>query len=230
MASPSHGCEIGRGDSRARPLPAHSIVTVHRHGRPGPQVGHRHLERVRTSPSIDSDQVAASRLGHVEVDQQVVHPDGRHVVAEAFQMHPVVPLRELQLLDRDLLEADTPSGRSMWACVFAHGASGRHEGSVLPRRPGTSDSRPPGSTGPPPFLFRWPPGVESGSDHHRPSGDQSIASDHPVGRSEEHAPDVAPVRPHRERSRVTERLGNEHDPASVGRPGDRHDDSPAAHR
>jgi hypothetical protein len=31
-----------------------------------------------------------------------MHPGGRDVVAQALEMHPVVPLRELELLDADL--------------------------------------------------------------------------------------------------------------------------------
>ncbi len=62
-ASPSHGCEIGRGESRARPLPAHSIVTVvvtlgrDRRSAIESSIG------FRTSPSTESFHDASSASG-----------------------------------------------------------------------------------------------------------------------------------------------------------------------
>ena len=39
----------------------------------------------------------------VEVHQEVVHPDGRDVIAEPFERHAVVPSRGLQLLHGDVI-------------------------------------------------------------------------------------------------------------------------------
>jgi hypothetical protein len=62
-ASPSHGCEIGRGWSLARPLPAHYIVIcIVTAGRPRSSFRDTRIV-FDTSPSIESIQVAASASG-----------------------------------------------------------------------------------------------------------------------------------------------------------------------
>ena len=74
IASVIHGCEIGRGDRRARPLPAHSIVTgIVRLGR-ARRSAIESSSGFRTRPPTESDQIGFVCLGDVEVDQQVVHP------------------------------------------------------------------------------------------------------------------------------------------------------------
>ena len=63
IASVSHGCEIGRGDRRARPLPAHSIVTgIVMLGRFRRSVIES-SSGCRTSPPTESVQVASSASG-----------------------------------------------------------------------------------------------------------------------------------------------------------------------
>src|SRR5215203_5680504 len=73
-ASCSHGWLTGRGDRRARPLPAHSRVTV---------------------------RVTSVRGRDVVVGEQVVRTDRRDVVAQQLERHPVVAGGEADLVEAD---------------------------------------------------------------------------------------------------------------------------------
>ena len=100
-ASTSHGWLSGRGSSSARPLPAHSIVTV---------TLARGRARRSSSVNVRRPAVLAGHLQlpcagvdgrDVVVGQQVVEPHGRDVVAEDLEGEAVVAGGELQLLGRE---------------------------------------------------------------------------------------------------------------------------------
>ncbi len=59
---------------------------------------------LRTSPPISSRHDLGVDLRDVEVDQQVVEPDRRQVVAQRLERHAVVPRRERQLDSREVGE------------------------------------------------------------------------------------------------------------------------------
>ena len=100
-ASVSHGWETGRGSSRARPLPAHSIVTGDGHGRRAPQLVERqHHRTLHRAADLEPPRRRVDRRD-VVVDEQVVQADRRDRPAQRLQRHPGVARSELQLLGGD---------------------------------------------------------------------------------------------------------------------------------
>jgi hypothetical protein len=51
--------------------------------------------------AADAQAPVARHIGHVEVDQEVVQPDRRDVVAKRLERHPVVAGGELQFVQRN---------------------------------------------------------------------------------------------------------------------------------
>ena len=100
----SDGFENPRHARRARLEPCAAVAgALHRHPsshhRPRADVAERELELVAHA-SADA-QAPAARIdrGNVEVRQEVVEPDGRHVVAQRLERRAVVARRELELLE-----------------------------------------------------------------------------------------------------------------------------------
>ena len=96
----NHGWLTGRGVSRARPLPAHSNVTVCvTWGRPrrsceveGERSGHRAVDPQSVRLRVDGRDVV--------VDEHVVQPRRAHVVTQHLEREPVVAGGQAQLVDR----------------------------------------------------------------------------------------------------------------------------------
>ena len=98
-ASTSHGWLMGRGESRARPLPAHSM----RHGdgprgRPSRSAQLQGQAAGPRSPPISRRQARWSTSGMSKCVEQVVQAGRRDVVAERLERHAAIARRELQLL------------------------------------------------------------------------------------------------------------------------------------
>ena len=101
IASYSHGWLIGRGLSRARPFPAHSIVTRSVRARQGLDFMERQGVRPLDRAANLEPPCRWIDVRNVEVDQQVVQAGWRHVVAQRLERHAPVARRQLQLLEAE---------------------------------------------------------------------------------------------------------------------------------
>ena len=76
------------------------------HGRPRAQLVDRELE-LALHVTTHAESPVRRHLGDVEVDQQIVQPDGRDLVAQRLERHAVVPRRKLQLVEGDAHALET---------------------------------------------------------------------------------------------------------------------------